>query len=1539
MPAPPAARKPRRRWLRRLLKWTGITLLSLVTLVILIVIFLPLNWIVQSFVLPAVHETFGQDNITIGRCEWSLTHGVEFHEIRVGPPAGYTKDILTLKRMAVHYDLFSYFGGDFQLTEVAVEQPHAFLEIKNGKSAIDAMLEKLPPPEPPPPEPPPGEPPDLKVTLHDIHVTDARAGLDDGTNRVDFKALDLKVSGVFSFKESKIRVEVGIGGTPEGQPNVIVAGPASGPQALAAELEMKMKMGVDIGIGAELDKPRADVDLDFLLASTKLEAAGLKLKPLKLTANTKAMADIKADQAGVKLLTAHFNGEELLRMKADLNGLKSQAILAQIEKARLPFAVFLPYVEAVLPPGTRFDLKGEAGLEGLSVAGEGPKLSQGALPTVTGRLFVRDFAVDVDTTKVPPPAEGETRLVSLPPLAAQVKDVNVEIDLGVTPDAPALDATQMLAAFAQGEGAPKPTAMLKGTVGVGLVDGFGAHVEKLALDLTAGAVLVNQQPQDVAAQVSLKIPTVKAEVPGKGKASLSLATTLRAGGNLPGQNFVLDKVTLNVSDTIKVAVDGWVKKLGNEGFELNTRIEPLNIPRALAIVPAGLRPPGLTVGGSVDTTVHVKGTLPPMEELQTLGADLNKAFALPVELDITQGMNGLSVALPAAKVQVAGFSGAVRVHGKPSDITIEAPAGRPLGIDKIVKSDLGVVIRKLALPLKVRFTPLSGGDTLALETGASMKFEPAAKTPAKGMALSGGLSTKLKAHGHLPPVDKLGALGKDLGRALALPFDFDLEQRFDGLSVKMPAAGLDVRNVGGGLRVHGRPGDIKIGKLGESGLTIDRIGHDGLGMVLEKLGLPLEARLTPLGGPQTVDANVGVTIGAIRRKAMGLRVEGLEARLMPRLKLPVLRALGGGAFDIEDLDVGVQVGLESLSMKQPGQTIRIAAAKNEKGPRGSRTKVLRDTFRLNYDPKAPKGAEGLPYSFVASHELKLGNLHIKESRLEVKNLVLGNLIEVAGLSLSGLKLSNPVPASKPRYVRLITELRPNRDPDADGTDAERRLALSVGGTPLDRAIAENELNVLIRASLPRLRYPPLDQDVFVEVDRVDLDRVEFHNKSHGARVALNGQVKNIVVNQGGAAVPLIDLSMFAGVDLPPATEKSNGRHMLTLGSEETHDKLSLTMGGKVGLEARIRNLGANALEVKGVLVGDDCHIWTEKHGQDPSLADGTQLFTVQNAHVKNLTMAAPMIQRIDLDYLSAMAVDSKKAKAFQADVTKLWPAARDIFAVAQSPLHHTMQSYSNVPANLTVERVDIDKQVDYVKGGKKLETAHSPLVIDRVALNMGYENWVFDLKRLYIQMMGGDIGGRVAVQLKGLAPPDLNMLLQTQIGGINLAALNPRRDVKKKYGRATEVKVDANLAFGWRNRDVDGSIKVSKLSLKQLDEVLKFSDPGGRNQQIQDQRSLFQNIAFLNPSVKYVNLDFEYANMDLETRLDAIPGVRGVLNAYLEGIKVQGLDARQVVENFIAELNFIPPVREPPEIGPEPDDGLETETETAEADTALTGNK
>ncbi len=619
--------------------------------------------------------------------------------------------------------------------------------------------------------------------------------------------------------------------------------------------------------------------------------------------------------------------------------------------------------------------------------------------------------------------------------------------------------------------------------------------------------------------------------------------------------------------------------------------------------------------------------------------------------------------MPGQHLSVSDLDGAIRIHGKPSDILIESPASRPLGIDRVAKEDLGVVIRKLGIPLRLRVQPGTAGQSFDLDTGVRMTFEPSKSKNLKAMNLSGGLSTALHAQGRLPALDRLGSLGGDMGRVLALPVTFDLTQKFSGHVRGDGRPGPQGREPRRVLHVFGRPGDITIESPADAALGIERIAAEEAGVVVENLGVPMKLRLTPTGGGNAVDGTAGVTVGRVTRRAMGLRVEGISAQLSPQLKLPVARALGGGAFDIEKVDVGVELGLEALALRQTGQTIKIA--NKERGAPGTRTKIVRDSLRLTYDPATAAAADGNRYPLQIGHTVKLGNLTIRESRLDVKNLVVEQRIEIAGLLLSGLKLSQPVPASKPRYVHFTTRLVPNRDADADGTDEERRLALSVGGTPLDRPIAENELDIDIRASLPRLRYPPIDKEVFAELDRLDVRRLEFFNHSHGVHFAANGQVKNFVLN--GTAMPTIDLSMFAGIDLPKTTNKTQAKHMVTLGSVETHDKLSVSMAGKLGLEARVRNLDAGSLELKGILVGDACHIWSEKHGQDPSLADGTQLFTVQNVHLKNLTMHAPMIQRLNLDYLAAMAADKNRAKAFYRDVTKLWPAARDIFAVAQSP--------------------------------------------------------------------------------------------------------------------------------------------------------------------------------------------------------------------------------------------------------------------------------
>ena len=68
---------------------------------------------------------------------------------------------------------------------------------------------------------------------------------------------------------------------------------------------------------------------------------------------------------------------------------------------------------------------------------------------------------------------------------------------------------------------------------------------------------------------------------------------------------------------------------------------------------------------------------------------------------------------------------------------------------------------------------------------------------------------------------------------------------------------------------------------------------------------------------------------------------------------------------------------------------------------GSRTPIVRDAVRLSYAPDAAPAADGQRYPLSVSNRVKLGNLSLREKRLLVKNFVLDQKIEIAGLQLAG----------------------------------------------------------------------------------------------------------------------------------------------------------------------------------------------------------------------------------------------------------------------------------------------------------------------------------------------------------------------------------------------------------------------------------------------------------------------------------------------------------------------------------------------------------
>ena len=96
-------------------------------------------------------------------------------------------------------------------------------------------------------------------------------------------------------------------------------------------MKLKTDLNVAVDVGEQLDKPKAKVDLDFLLASTKLEGP-LDLPPIRLEAKSEAGADLLSDDARLGKLSASFNGEELLSLRADLKGLETQDFVLYLDK-------------------------------------------------------------------------------------------------------------------------------------------------------------------------------------------------------------------------------------------------------------------------------------------------------------------------------------------------------------------------------------------------------------------------------------------------------------------------------------------------------------------------------------------------------------------------------------------------------------------------------------------------------------------------------------------------------------------------------------------------------------------------------------------------------------------------------------------------------------------------------------------------------------------------------------------------------------------------------------------------------------------------------------------------------------------------------------------------------------------------------------------------------------------------------------------------------------------------------------------------------
>jgi hypothetical protein len=696
-PAQPISK--RRKALRGIGKTTKVLLLgifALVSFILFLLVFFP-----ATFVVNQVEQRVAilRDNgISIGHASFSLLSGAELEDILIPAPEGFSKPILTVKRVKLEYSPFALASNQVVIDQVLLDSPHVNLETVNGRTNLDAFLENLqkgqtpeaePEPEPEKPEEP-ASPSDIQIVLQSFELNDFSAFVDDGNHVLDFGRLDIRISGMYSEKDSHFDGTISIEGSEYGQANVRLT--QQTPVALSADLMVALMIKFK---AEQVTNPKAELELDLHVATQKLESEWA-LDPIDIELNLKTKADMPGDMAQIEAMTLSFNKEQLINLSGKLDGLTVQReIQLVLQRLHLPLTAFAPYAKAFVP---NVEFGGDVFVEDLQIQGDVPKLMNSGLPTAQGKIRITDV------------------WAKLPDQQVSVSGVQTTLELSSRSDGgtPTLDPAAMRA---------------NGQIRVGKVTHPMATITDLALTLDGradGLTLTNAQ-----AELGLRVADISVTDPALGPLSLSLGLDVRAGGDLANGRYDLHELKLNVADTIKLGLSAHAELDAVSGsvtaHTAHLTLDPLELAKALALVPPEIRKtlPAMTVSGSVALDVKTGGAVP---------MPVSDPMILPVTLKSVLSLNDISVHLPdpAMALSVNGMEGKITLSGKPSNLLLDGE----LALARLLKSDQGLTVSDVTLPLHAEVTPKKATLNLKLSTTEVRHDQQAAKLEGILLALN-----------------------------------------------------------------------------------------------------------------------------------------------------------------------------------------------------------------------------------------------------------------------------------------------------------------------------------------------------------------------------------------------------------------------------------------------------------------------------------------------------------------------------------------------------------------------------------------------------------------------------------------------------------------------------------------------------------------------------------------------------------------------------------------------------------------------------------
>lgn len=431
-PDPPP--KPRKK--RRIFRTLFLVLVGSLILVLALTVGLLLtvkHWLPEAKVREIAQRELGQRlgaEVRIGHLTLDLLHGITIDALCVGPPPGFTRDVLCVRRIDLGYDLSK---DRVVIHRALIESPTIVLETVGGIRNIDAILKHLGPSAPEEPEPPEPEEPgplfDPEQPVLPLTFLAERVGIEDLALELAGEGPTLSAGGLSLILSATITPERAAArlklARPSGAPITFRS-----PQAeVETDLDLLLELGVSAATARGLKGERAELSLMLGLDPRRLALpTPLPVDPLRLKAELGL--NLAEDRAELSRLELWHRQRSLLVLALSIDGVARVLDAAGVAPALLHDLVGLtakgPGVLALRGPTLDVDL-GQLGpliaafVPGLETSGRvtlSLERLEGTLPELLARA---PRALDVGLALEKLSARWPAQALNLSPLEGQLR--------------------------------------------------------------------------------------------------------------------------------------------------------------------------------------------------------------------------------------------------------------------------------------------------------------------------------------------------------------------------------------------------------------------------------------------------------------------------------------------------------------------------------------------------------------------------------------------------------------------------------------------------------------------------------------------------------------------------------------------------------------------------------------------------------------------------------------------------------------------------------------------------------------------------------------------------------------------------------------------------------------------------------------------------------------------------------------------------------------------------------------------------------------